>query len=480
MRILKNILIIILVLACVRCSSPEKKKETLVTQASGQLQSLKENFIEKRFGMFICYNIMSYGAKWGEADYPLNSFNPQKLDCNQWADAAVSAGMKFGLLTTKHHEGFCLWNSKFTEYDVASTPYKKDIVKQYVDAFRAKGLAIGLYYSIWDSTHGIDKGEITAEKMDFVKGQIRELLTNYGEVEYFVMDGWNWRIGHKDVPYNEIRALIRELQPNCLITDHTHLQAPYHMEIPYFEGPFGAFPTEGNTMASALGHCSVNGNGWFWNEKTPNGMKANDGVDVVVDKLKKCETRYCNFMLNCMPNRDGLLDEIYIDMLAEIGEKWQANDSRPALPDQGPQIWETVPVKEITATSGNAAHLFDGSKIAGGNYFDWESEEELPQTIIIDLGSVVENVGTLLLVNKHQCKPGPEMALTEGNVKKWILFQGADGVTYKKVTDEQFIRNPGYTSIGFKPKGIRFLKLVIQEAEGGTAIINEIEVGKPN
>ena len=115
---------------------------------SAIIEKAKEDFIDQRFGMFICYNIMSYGAKWGEANFPINTFNPQKIDCNQWADAAVSAGMKFGLLTTKHHEGFCLWDSKFTKYDVASTDYKKDIVKQFSEAFRAKGLGVGLYYSI--------------------------------------------------------------------------------------------------------------------------------------------------------------------------------------------------------------------------------------------------------------------------------------------------------------------------------------------
>lgn len=480
MKKLQIIISLVLLLSLVNCSSPKKKDKEQVVPQKSQLQTLKENFIEQRFGMFICYNIMSYGAKWGEANYPIDDFNPQKLDCNQWADAAVSAGMTFGLLTTKHHEGFCLWDSQYTEYDVAGTPYKKDIVQQYVDAFRAKGLRIGLYYSIWDSTHGIEKGEITSEKMEFVKGQITELLSNYGEVDYFVMDGWNWKMGHKEVPYHEIRALIRELQPNCLITDHSHLQAPYHMDIPYFEGPFGAFPPEDNRMASTLGHCSVKGNGWFWDEKTPDGMKAKDGVDVVVDKLTKCESRYCNFMLNCMPNRDGLLDDIYINMLAEIGEKWQADNTRAVLPDQGPQIWETVPVKEITATSGNADFLFDGTKRQGGNYYDWESDADFPQTIIVDLGKINENVGNLLWVNKHQCKPRPEMALSEGNVKKWILFQGNDGVTYKKVQDVTVFKSHGYTSIGFKPKTIRYLKLVIQDAEGGRAIINELEVGKPN
>lgn len=479
MKNLQIIIALVILLSLVNCSSSKKKEKKAIEPQKSHLQTLKENFIEKRFGMFICYNIMSYGAKWGEANYPIESFNPQKLDCNQWADAAVSAGMTYGLLTTKHHEGFCLWDSKYTQYDVASTPYKKDIVKQYADAFRAKGLGVGLYYSIWDSTHDIDKGKITPEKIDFIKGQIRELLTNYGEIEYFVMDGWNWRMGHKEVPYDEIRALIRELQPNCLITDHTHLQAPFHMDIPYFEGPFGAFPPEGNRMASALGHCSVKGNGWFWSEKTPKGLKENDGVEVVVDKLKKCESRYCNFMLNCMPNRDGLLDPIYIDMLAEIGTKWKADTNRPQLPDQGPQIGETVRIQSITATSGNAEYLFDGSKVAGANYYDWEADAGFPQTIIIDLGKLHENVGNVLLVNKHRCKPRPEMALNEGNVKKWILFQGSDGVTYKKVQDVNVFTSAGYTSIGFKPKTIRFLKLVIQDAEGGKAIINELEVGKP-
>lgn len=478
---LKTIAIFLLAAFLLQCTSSDKKKtaETESVPVKSKLQQLKEDFIERRFGMFICFNIMSYGAKWGEENYPIDSFNPQKLDCNQWADAAVSAGMTFGLLTTKHHEGFCLWDSEYTDYDVASTPYKKDIVQQYVDAFRAKGLGIGIYYSIGDNTHGIKKGEITPEKVEFVKGQIRELLTNYGEVEYLVFDSWNWSIGHKDIAYKEIRDLIRELQPDCLITDHTHLQAPYHSDIPYFEGPFGAYPPEGNIMASALGHCSLKGNGWFWSDATPNGMKENDGVDVVVKKLSECESRYCNFMLNCMPNRDGLLDDIYIDMLSEIGNKWKADTTRALLPDQGPQIWETLPVKEVTATSGIAANLIDERKEQGANYNDWEADGPLPQTLIIDLGKIQEDVGVLMLVNKHRCKPYPEAALEEGNVTKWRLFISGDGVTYKRVGNETIFRQPGYTSIGFTPKQIRYLKLQITEANGDKAIINEIEVGKP-
>ena len=209
----------------------------LCAQPSGDLtalnhrENLQRQFIEDRFGMFICYNIMSYGAKWSEADYPISSFNPDKLDCGQWARAAKSAGMKFLLLTTKHHEGFCLWDSTYTDYDVASTPFKKDVVKEYADAFRKEGLKVGLYYSIWDSTHGIRRDAIGNKQMEFIKGQIRELLTNYGKIDLFVIDGWYWQTGHRQVPFNEIRNLIRELQPDCLMSCHTHLQAVYHVDL---------------------------------------------------------------------------------------------------------------------------------------------------------------------------------------------------------------------------------------------------------
>jgi len=466
-----RLFLIVIILASTQCSVPEQEQPS-------KLQSFKTDFIEQRFGMFICYNIMSYGAKWGEADYPINTFNPQKLDCNQWADAAISAGMKFGLLTTKHHEGFCLWDSQFTDYDVASTPYKKDIVRQYVDAFRTRGLGIGLYYSIWDSTHEIDRGKITPEKMEFIKGQITELLTNYGKVDYFVMDGWFWRMGHKEVPYHEIRTLVRELQPECLITDHTHLQAPYHMDIPYFEGPFGAFPTEGNTMASSLGHCSINGNGWFWSPETPEGLKANDGVEVIVNKLTKCESRYCNFMLNCMPNRDGVLDNIYIDLLNEIGQKWSADTMRPKLPDQGPQIWETIPIKTVEASSGNAEFLIDATKVAGDNYYDWEADSGFPQTLLIDLGEIKRNVDVLIVVPKHRCKPAPETALEEGNILKCRIYKSGDNVTFKRIAEINWEPNNKYRAIGFEKTDTRYLKLDILDAVNGNAIIAELEVGK--
>ena len=237
---MKQIIILIIAIGLLSCNSNRGVSGDQDFYRS--IEQLQRDFMENRFGMFICFNIMSFGAEWGEANYPIESFNPEKLDCRQWADAAVSGGMTYGLLTTKHHEGFCLWDSETTDYDIASSPYKKDIVKQFVDAFRDKKLKVGLYYSIWDSTHDIEKGKMDATKMDIVKKQLTELLTNYGKIDFMFFDGWYWQMGHREVSFSEIRELIRKLQPECLVADNTHLQGSYHNDYIMFEGPFGAYP----------------------------------------------------------------------------------------------------------------------------------------------------------------------------------------------------------------------------------------------
>ncbi len=101
---------------------------------------LQREFAELRFGGFFHFGIMTFsGAAWATPNQDVSKFNPVDLDCSQWAHAATAAGMKYGILTTKHHDGFCLWNSAFTDYDVASSPWKNgqgDVVREYVDAFR--------------------------------------------------------------------------------------------------------------------------------------------------------------------------------------------------------------------------------------------------------------------------------------------------------------------------------------------------------
>ena len=115
-----------------------------------------------------------------------------------------------------------------------------DVVRAYVDAFRANGLAPGLYYSVWDNTKGTASGSaVTPAQIDYVKAQLTELLTNYGPIPMLIFDGWSWKMGHKAVPYQEIRALVKSLQPDCLILDHTHLMSPWDADLAGFEEPQG-------------------------------------------------------------------------------------------------------------------------------------------------------------------------------------------------------------------------------------------------
>ncbi len=470
MRKSSILLTLITLLTLSSCSSPKGQEKN---QPKSQ-QELLSDFVDLRHGMFICFNIMSYGAEWSEANYPIDSFNPTKIDCNQWAEAAQSANMTFGLLTTKHHEGFALWDSKVNEYDVASSPYKKDIVRQYVDAFRNHNLKVGLYYSILDTTNGVESGQIDGDKLNFVKSEITELLTNYGKIDYFVIDGWFWRMGHREVPFVEIRDLIRQLQPDCLITDHTHLQAPYQVDVPYFEGPFGAFPSEDNTMASALGHCPAKGNGWFWNENTPAGMT--DSAEDIVEIMTKCEARYCNFMLNCMPNRDGLLDTNYIALLKEIGTLWSPNMSRPPLPEQPINIRYEVEIAAAEATSGEASNLIAARQM-GTDYTIWTSDNNPKQSITLDLGKTYTNINILNFVQAHNCKPAPERALTDGNILRAKLFSSTDGKKFTQVSEGKWDADAKMRTLTFDPTSTRYLRLDIDAYNGENAIIIEMQTG---
>ena len=117
----------------ISCESQEKDKEAVV------------DFLDLRFGMFIHYNMGTYHQEqWAYPFHDPKSFKPTQIDCAQWAAAAKSAGMKYAVFTTKHHDGFSLWNTSVSGYDIASSDYKEDIVRKYVDAFRAEGLKVGL------------------------------------------------------------------------------------------------------------------------------------------------------------------------------------------------------------------------------------------------------------------------------------------------------------------------------------------------
>ena len=161
------------------------------------------------------------GREWGDGTAPASIFNPKKLDARQWAKEIKNAGMKAIILTCKHHDGFCLWQSDYTDYCMKNSPYqngKGDVVKEVSDACREMGLKFGVYLSPWDrheATYG------TGEDYNkYFKNQLTELATKYGDVFCFWFDGacGEGKNGKKQVyDWESYFDLIRELQPNAVI-----------------------------------------------------------------------------------------------------------------------------------------------------------------------------------------------------------------------------------------------------------------------
>lgn len=309
-----------------------------VKTAATPLATLQQQFVDLRFGMFIHFNIPTFANQdWPDPEAPVSLFNPTKLDCNQWAATAKAANMSYGCLTTKHHSGFCIWDTKTTDYNVMNSPYKKDVVREYVNAFRAKGLKVMLYYSILDTHHKLRPHEITRKHVEMVKAQLTELLTNYGDITALIIDGWDapWsRISYDEIPFEEIYRLIKSLQPNCLVMDLNAAKYPtealFYTDIKSYEQGAGQHISKEANRLPALSCLPIN-SAWFWKTNFPT-TPVKDPVKLVDDILVPLNKAWCNFILNVAPNREGLIDPNAVKALEEVGKRWKNTGAMPALP----------------------------------------------------------------------------------------------------------------------------------------------------
>jgi alpha-L-fucosidase len=213
---------------------------------------------EARFGMFIHWGIYAQASRheWvmqrekiSKDDYRkyFEVFNPDLFNPTEWAKKAKAAGMKYAVITTKHHDGFCLFKSEYTDYHVMNTPYGKDIIREWTDAFRAEGLGIGFYYSLIDWHHPhftidrahplrpedakeykrLNKGRDMSIYRTYLKNQVREILTNYGKVDIIWLDysypGEDGK-GRDDWGSVELIKMVRELQPEIILNDRADLK----------------------------------------------------------------------------------------------------------------------------------------------------------------------------------------------------------------------------------------------------------------
>lgn len=446
------------------------------TLFSQSLVELQRSFVELRFGMFVHFGIMTFtGKPWATPHQDVRAFNPQHLDCAQWLQAAAKAKMKFAILTTKHHDGFCLWNSAYTRNSVASSPWKNgtgDVVREFVTACRRYNIEPCLYYSIWDVTEGIGNEPITQQQIDFVKGQLTELLSNYGTIRLLFLDGWSWKMGHRKIPYDEIRELVKKLQPNCLLVDNTHLLCLYHNDLIHYEA--GKELPKGNTLPALFSRL-INvhsGNDWFWEPRVAADPLLS--AENVVSTLTSLEGQWCNFVLNCPPNADGLLDSNIVRRLQEIGQQWNPDTLRPPLPLQSLQIEFSITPDTAVATSGNAFNAIDG---INDRYFYsvWQSSAVLPQSLTIDLGSEYDSIAYVGYVPPYKPYIQP---LREGCILAYSIAVSTDGENFLSVAEGRWQADSAMKVVEFSPSRARYIRITAFEAVGGYAAATEFVVGR--
>jgi alpha-L-fucosidase len=293
-----------------------------------RLLALQQAFLDLRFGMFIHLNLATFEEReWGDPTLSPKLFDPKHLDTDQWARAAKSAHMGYACLTTKHHDGFCLWPTRTGSANVMQSSYPHDIVRRYVDSFRKAGLKVCLYFSILDLRQDIRARTVTPEKIALIKAQITELLTNYGPLTALILDGWNasWsRISYAELPYREIYDLVKSLQPDCLLTDHNAGSYPgtalYYTDIKQYEQHAGQKIPPDSPVPSQSGTTLQSD--WFWKKAYPTSELAS-AKTIVEEWLKPFNNNHCNLILNVAPNRDGRFDDNAVARLAEIGKLWK-------------------------------------------------------------------------------------------------------------------------------------------------------------
>ena len=299
----------------------------------GDRTALREEFLRWRFGMFLHFNMATYiDREWANGYEDPALFKPDRLDCGQWLDLARAAGMRYAVLTVKHTGGWCLWDSAQTTHDIAGfVNYKDgkgDIVREFVDACRRRGLKVGFYYCFPGNfsrpgvgnaipegkpdLHGLPP-EAAGDYVGFIKRQLTELLTGYGPVDLLWID--QYRNKYTYAGWQEIRDHIRSLQPNCVVIGnnaHNLTESDiYSCELPW--DPNGMVP-EDNTMPAEV--CDKISRTWFWSTgDTPEHVKS---VQKITETLSLCNERRANYLLNVPPDRSGRISGEHLRRLREL------------------------------------------------------------------------------------------------------------------------------------------------------------------
>lgn len=296
--------------------------------------------------MFLHFGINTFtNREWGDGKEDPRLFNPSRLDARQWVHAAKTAGFKIVILTAKHHDGFCLWPSKFTEHSVRNSPWRDgrgDVVRELADACREQGLKLGIYLSPWDR-HEKSYGD-SAKYNEFYRNQLTELMTGYGPVAEVWFDGAcgegpNGK--RQEYDWKSYWAIVRKYQPGAVIFSDSGPDIrwignemgfagdpcwstidPSAVPYPGAAGKSIINVLQHGTRGGAVwrpGECDVSIRpGWFWHEKEDTQVRS---VNSLIDLYFKSAGRNSLLLLNVPPNNRGLLSEPDMQRLSEFRDE---------------------------------------------------------------------------------------------------------------------------------------------------------------
>lgn len=349
-------------------------------------------FRHDRFGMFIHFGLYAMPARheWvkhnecipeEKYDKYFKYFNPDMFQPRDWARKAKEAGMKYVVFTTKHHEGFCLWNTKYTDYNIMNTPYGKDLLRELVDAFRAEGIRIGLYYSLIDWHHPdftIDalhprRNDANAEELnrvrdmkkyaEYMRNQITELLTGYGKIDILWFDFSYGGDGASENPLlkgkhkedweaEKLIATARSIQPDIIINNRTEvpqdLWTPEQIAVNEWYKD-----ADGNLVPWEACHTLSGSWGYHRDEvswKTPNQL---------IDLLVRCVANGGNLIMNVGPTSRGYFDS-RAEKALEVYADWMKYNSRSiyGCTMAEPEILEKCPANCLFTQSEDGKRLY--------------------------------------------------------------------------------------------------------------------------
>ncbi len=308
----------------------------------------QKKLIERKYGMFIHFGINTFNdTEWSDGKLPVSSYNPQSLDVDSWVKNAYTAGMYYVIIITKHHDGFCLWDSNTTDYCVHNSPNKTDIIAEVAKACKKYNLKLGMYYSLWDRHEKCYKND--EQYVEYMCAHLRELLGGkYGEIcELWLDGGWDKRAKKWNIP--KLYDLAHSLQPDCATAVNLTIGYPWSkktlkkfhpqnykegMPIRYFPSDFRLWDpnftraddpklyTHDNKtyyLPFEATICIRNMSNWFWDPKYKEDKLVD--TDFIVEKYKLLTSSSNALVVNVAPDINGKQDPDDIQRLMQVAEK---------------------------------------------------------------------------------------------------------------------------------------------------------------